>query len=80
MTTGANPPGIAMLARMAVARSPWSSTTILLGDHVGRDGAVGNRQFVEVRLEPGPRDIHAQQVLDIAGVDQSAGRRDAVRA
>ena len=29
MMTGANAPGIAMLARMAVARSPSFSTTIL---------------------------------------------------
>ena len=29
MSTGANAPGMAMLARMAVARSPLSSTTIL---------------------------------------------------
>ena len=42
------------------------------GHHVGRDGAIGNRQLVEIRFEPRARDIDTQQIFDVAGIDQAA--------
>ena len=78
--TGANAPGMAMLARIAVAMSPLSSTTILSADHVGGDGAVRYRQLVEVALHARAGHVGAQQVFDAAGVHEAAGHDDAALA
>jgi hypothetical protein len=47
-SAGATAPGTAMLARMTLASSPSLNTTALPCHQIGRHGAVGNRQLVEV--------------------------------
>ena len=64
---------MAMLARIAVARSPWSITTILpvtMSVATARNG-IGN--WSKSDSDAGPGHEAAQQVLDAAGVDQAAG-------
>ena len=48
----------------------------LAAEHVGRDGAVGDRQLVEIRLRARVRDVAAQQVLDVARVDDASRQHD----
>ena len=48
----------------------------LAGEHVGRDGAIGDRQAIEVRLRARPRHVAAQQVFDAAGVDDARRQHD----
>ncbi len=47
-SAGATAPGTDMLARMTLASSPSLKTTALPVTQVGRDGAVRNRQLVEM--------------------------------
>ena len=47
-STGANIPGTDMLARIAWYRRPAVEHDLLAGDHVGRHGAIGDGQLVEV--------------------------------
>ncbi len=49
-------------------------------DHVGGDGAVRNRQLVEVALHARAGHVGAQQVFDAAGVHEAAGHDDAALA
>ena len=51
-TTGENAPGIAMLARIAVAMSPWSSTTmspVIMSVATARKGIGSLLKSVTVR-------------------------------
>ena len=77
VSTGANAPGIAMPARMAVARSPLPSTTMLPVGMSVATARQGDRQLVEVGLCPGARHAGAQQVFDVAGVHDAGGQHRA---
>jgi hypothetical protein len=79
MSTGAKAPGSPC--------SPASRGQVALieddhraAHHVGRDRSIGNRQAVEIGFEARTGDIAAQQIVDVAGADEAARSRHALRS
>ena len=64
-----------MLARIAVDKSPLSSTTMSPDNEIGRNRTKRNRQVIEILGEAGVCDKGSDRVFDVLRGNDAGGRR-----